>query len=81
MGMGSKNVSISEDAYLILRRARRHPGESFSQVIRRGHWDSTTPIARSWLDSFQKTPIVSDAVLDDWEAAQNEDTPPKDKWA
>ncbi len=81
MGMGSKNISISEDAYLRLRQARRHPRESFSEVIRRGRWDDEVPTAQAWLEPFGSAPIVSDEVLDELEANQRADTPPEDKWS
>jgi hypothetical protein len=81
MGMGSRNISISEDAYLRLRRARRHPGESFSQVIRRSRWDDEVPTAGSWLDAFDEAPVVSDEVLDALENNQHADSPPEDKWS
>jgi hypothetical protein len=81
MGMGSRNISISESAYLRLRRARRHPRESFSEVIRRGHWDDGEPTARAWLDNFEAAPLISAAVLDALEADQKADRPPEDKWS
>ena len=81
MGMGSKNISISEDAYLRLRRARRHPRESFSQVIRRSRWDDEFPTAGSWLAAFDQVPVVSDEILDALEMDQKADLPPKDKWS
>jgi len=81
MCMGSKNISISDDAYLRLRRARRHPRESFSQVIRRSRWDNECPTAGSWLEAFAEAPLVSDAILDDLEANQKADRPPEDKWS
>lgn len=79
--MGSKNISVSDEAYTRLRRARRHPGESFSQVIQRGKWDDAIPTAGSWLDHMEAVPEVSDAILDVLEANQEEDLPPKDKWS
>lgn len=79
--MGSKNISISEDAYIRLRRARRHPKESFSQVIRRGHWDQGEATTSAWLDAFDAVPEVADPVLEDLEANQLSDHPPKDKWS
>ena len=79
--MASKNISISEDAYLRLRRARRHARESFSEVIRRGHWDSESPTAQTWLDHFGELPPVTDAVLDELESNQRSDLPPEDKWS
>lgn len=41
-GMARKTVSLSLDAYERLRAARRHPGESFSQVILRARWPELT---------------------------------------
>lgn len=79
--MGSKNISISEEAYLRLRRARRHPRESFSQVIHRGKWDDGSSTARSWLENMEAAPEVSDSVLDSLEANQRADQPPGDKWS
>lgn len=81
MGMGSKNISISEDAYRLLRRARRHPRESFSEVIRRGHWDDEVPTARTWLEAFGAVPRVPETILDELEADQATDRPPEDKWS
>ena len=81
MGIGSKNISISEDAYLRLRRARRHPRESFSQVIRRSRWDNEPATAGSWLDAFDEAPVASDEVLEALESNQKADLPPEDKWS
>lgn len=81
VGMGSKNIAISEEAYLRLRRARRHPGESFSQVIQRGTWDTATPTAQSWLDHLTQAPEVDDAIIEGIEAGQLTDQPPADKWS
>jgi len=81
MGMGSKNISISEDAYLRLRRARRHPRESFSQVIRRSRWDDETPTASSWMEAFDEVPLVEDTVIESLDADQKADYPPEDKWS
>lgn len=79
--MGSRNISISDDAYLRLRRARRHPRESFSQVIRRGHWEDSEATARTWLDAFDAVPQVAESVLEELEANQKVDRPPQDKWS
>lgn len=78
--MGSKNISISEDAYMRLRRARRHPRESFSDVIQRGHWENSNPSAQNWLTSFTDAPHVEDAILQELEDNQRADAPPVDKW-
>jgi len=81
MTMGTKNISISDDVYLRLRRARRHPRESFSQVIRRGHWEDDNPTAQAWLDSFDDVPHVAETILDELEANQKTDRLPEDKWS
>jgi predicted CopG family antitoxin len=80
MGMGSKNISISEEAYHRLRRARRHAKESFSQVIRRGRWDEERPTAAAWLEAFPDVPEISEAQMEVLEAHQVADRPPGDKW-
>lgn len=64
-----------------LRRARLHPRESFSQVIRRGKWDQPQSTAQSWLDAMKAVPEVSDGILDTLEANQRADPPPEDKWS
>ena len=81
IGMASKNISITEDAYMRLRRARRHPRESFSEVIRRGEWGASAMTARSWLENMDSVPEVSEEVLGALEADQQNDQPPKDKWS
>ena len=45
--MATKTVSITVDAYDKLRRARRYPTESFTQVILRATWPEDT-ITASW---------------------------------
>ena len=37
--MGFKTISLSEDAYKILKRAKRSSRESFTEVVRRASWD------------------------------------------
>ncbi len=37
--MGFKTISLSEDAYKILKNAKRSPRESFTEVVRRASWD------------------------------------------
>jgi hypothetical protein len=36
--MAVKTISLELDAYEKLRRAKRNPGESFSNVVRRARW-------------------------------------------
>lgn len=37
--MSFKTISLSNDAYKILRKAKRSARESFSDVVRRATWD------------------------------------------
>ncbi|MEM7144189.1 MAG: antitoxin VapB family protein [Verrucomicrobiota bacterium] len=37
--MATKTISLELDAYERLRRAKRSPRESFSEVVRRAQWD------------------------------------------
>jgi len=37
--MKFKTIMLAEDAYQILKEAKRSPRESFSSVVRRGSWD------------------------------------------
>ena len=37
--MSFKTISLSEDAYKILKKAKRSPRESFTEVVRRASWD------------------------------------------
>ena len=79
--MATKTISIDSEAYRRLRKARKHPGESFSQVIRRGRWEEKGATARSWVESFDEVPEVDDSVIDELEEIQKRDEPPRDKWA
>jgi len=78
--MASKTISINLEAYERLRQARRHPKESFSQVIRRGHWEHRGSSARSWLESFSDVPEAETGILESLEEVQRTDAPPEDKW-
>lgn len=37
--MSFKTISLSEDAYRILKKAKRSRRESFTEVVRRASWD------------------------------------------
>lgn len=76
--MGRKTVSVDEEAYLRLVRARRYARESFSMVIKRASWDGGPPRCGDLLR--RASGEVSDDVLDRLEEAQDADTPPPDKW-
>ena len=79
--MGTKTISIREEAYERLRAARRHEGESFSEVVLRAQWPELGISGRELLEiSRARGPVLSEAELDDIERAKAEDRPPEDKW-
>jgi hypothetical protein len=51
--MAIKTISLEIDAYERLRGAKRGPRESFSQVVRRAHWDGLPLNARDLLEDLQ----------------------------
>lgn len=78
--MATKTISIDLDAYERLRRARRSPEESFSQVIKRAQWPDDSRSAASLLEALDTVPVADSATLDRLEAAQKADNPPEDLW-
>ena len=76
--MATKTVSVDEEAYRALARARRHRRESFSQVIKRATWDDGPKCCGDLLN--RATGNISEQTLQIWEEAQQKDLPPADKW-
>jgi len=79
-GMATKTISVDLEAYDCLRRARRKPSESFSQVIKRATWPAPGRTAAELLRSLAEAPLTEESVLDYLERAQREDAPPEDPW-
>lgn len=52
--MGFRTISLSEDAYRILKRAKRSPRESFTEVVRRANWDEPAETMGEALDSLEE---------------------------
>ncbi|MFP4157560.1 MAG: antitoxin VapB family protein [Opitutales bacterium] len=77
--MATKTLSVDEEAYRRLVRARLHARESFSKVIKRAEWTEGPPRCGNLLRCA--TGKMSDEDLSLLEAAQREDRPPADKWA
>ena len=80
--MGTKTISLKEEAYNRLRAARRYPGESFSEIVMRATWPEDTITARGLLDVYRSgSRHFSDKELDRIEDLKRRDLPPEDKWA
>lgn len=76
--MATKTLSVDEEAYRTLVRARKHARESFSKVIKRAKWEDGPPRCGDLLN--RAAGEVPDEALDALEKAQSEDVPPADKW-
>lgn len=80
--MATKTISLKLEAYERLRRARRSPGESFSEVVMRARWPEVGITARELLAAYAlEGAHLSAHALDRIEEADTVDPPPEDKWA
>ena len=79
--MSTKTISVSLPAYEKLRRARRRPDESFSQVILRADWRGDSVTADELLREIRRTTACySAADLEQVEDAKRVAEAPVDKW-
>lgn len=76
--MACKTLSVDEEAYLRLVRAKQDRRESFSAVIKRARWDAGKKRCGDLL--ARASGRVAEEVLDYLDRAQNEDAPPSDRW-
>ena len=80
--MATKTISLKLEAYERLRRARRNPDESFSEVVMRAEWTEIGITARELLAEYgQRGAHLTAEALDRIEEASGSDQPPEDKWA
>jgi predicted CopG family antitoxin len=79
--MATKTISIDLEAYNRLNAARRHPRDSFSQVIRRAQWPNEARTCGGLLEALPGMPAADEAVIDFLEHAQRSDHPPDSPWA
>lgn len=78
--MATKTISIDLVAYEKLNAARLGPRDSFSQVIRRAHWDQTPKTCSALLSALQGMPVAEEEVIQRLDSAQQQDLPPDDPW-
>ena len=78
--MATKTISVDIEAYEKLRRARRVPTESFSQVIKRASWPEPPKTAKAMMRALASVPVLDEGTLDRLDAAQACDPPPEDPW-
>jgi predicted CopG family antitoxin len=80
--MATKTISLKLEAYERLRRARRSPNESFSEVVMRAHWPEVGLTALELLAVYEaEGPHFSPEALDAIDEADATDKPPEEKWA
>lgn len=79
--MSTKTISLRIEAYERLRRARRSPGESFSDVVMRAEWPDHGITARELRAVYDAHgPHLSPDAVERVDAASRSDRPPEDKW-
>lgn len=78
--MATKTISVDLEAYRRLVQARRHPKESFSQVIRRAVWPDSGRTCGAFRDLLAGVRPLPERVLERLERAQKEDKLPEDRW-
>ena len=79
--MGTKTISLRDEAYERLRAARRAPTESFSDVVMRAVWPDE-PLSGGTLLGLlrERGALYRTEELDALDAIKSADAPPSDKW-
>ena len=78
--MATKTLSVDLEAYERLSRARMHPKESFSQVIRRGVWPESAKTGKRLLELLKSRKPATEEEIARMDDAQKNDSPPDDPW-
>jgi hypothetical protein len=79
--MATKTISLRLEAYERLKRARRTPNESFSDVVMRAQWPDVGLTGGDLLALYERRgPYLSEGALDRIEEAKSLEGPPEDKW-
>ena len=81
--MAVKTITIEMKAYDALARARIHPRESFSEVIRRARWDAKQHTGRALLAFVEhrstERMVLSESAIDALAAQDASDAQPGPK--
>lgn len=78
--MATKTLSVDLEAYERLSRARKHPKESFSQVIRRAIWMDNAKCGRRIVELMATSEPATEEAIARMEAVQDNDLPSDDPW-
>ncbi len=79
--MATKTISLELDAYEKLRAAKRE-GESFSEVVRRAHFDAEESSGANILSQLAKLPVIAaDLEASSYWERQRARTISPSKWA
>ena len=79
--MATKTISLKVEAWERLKRARRYPEESFSEVVMRAHWPGETVTGAELLSRLlDEGPFLTEDELLLVEDLRVADAPPEDKW-
>jgi hypothetical protein len=79
--VGTKTVTLKNEAYDRLRAARRYPSESFSEVLLRATWPEDTTTGGALLERLRRGALFSSDELDRVDRMKQQDSAPVDKWA
>ena len=79
--MATKTISLKLEAWKRLRRARRAPDESFSEVVMRAQWPEVGITAGELLTLYGiEGAHLTESALGKIEEAAASDEPPEEKW-
>jgi predicted CopG family antitoxin len=80
--MATKTISVRLEAYERLKRARRFPEESFSEVISRAVWPNQTVTGGELLERLSRRAAgLTEEQLAAIEEVVSSREPAEDKWA
>jgi predicted CopG family antitoxin len=79
--MATKTITIELDVYDRLVAQKRTSRDSFSQVLRRAHWDRPRGLGSEILASLESDgPLLDDGILDEIERLKGSAEVAPSKW-